>query len=229
MLLARRGDLDELRARADAGDEARRPGAGHAAGRARRPGRGGTDLRARADAGDEAAARLLASRGDLDRAVQITRAWFEAGIDDGDTVRVILMLAPRGNPRSRRRKRDDLYQLRARADLEEAGWTLKAGQGDRADAGNEYAAFELAVQLAERGDVDGLRALAAVNRYAATRLAVLLAERGDVDDLRALAAAAGDKEVGWVAADLLTKQGRGEEAERLRWFGLNPDGSIACA
>ena len=28
---------------------------------------------------------------------------------------------------------------------------------------------------------------------------------------------------------LLTKQGRGEEAERLRRFGLNPDGSIACA
>jgi hypothetical protein len=27
---------------------------------------------------------------------------------------------------------------------------------------------------------------------------------------------------------LLIKQGRGEEAERLRRFGLNPDGSIAC-
>jgi hypothetical protein len=26
---------------------------------------------------------------------------------------------------------------------------------------------------------------------------------------------------------LLIKQGRGEEAERLRRFGLNPDGSIA--
>ena len=30
-------------------------------------------------------------------------------------------------------------------------------------------------------------------------------------------------------ADVLIKQGRGEEAERLRRFGLNPDGSIACA
>jgi hypothetical protein len=30
-------------------------------------------------------------------------------------------------------------------------------------------------------------------------------------------------------ADLLIKQGRGEEAERLHRFGLNPDGSIACA
>ena len=35
-----RGDLDGLRARADAGDEARRLAAGRAAGRARRPGRG---------------------------------------------------------------------------------------------------------------------------------------------------------------------------------------------
>jgi hypothetical protein len=26
--------------------------------------------------------------------------------------------------------------------------------------------------------------------------------------------------------NLLTEQGRGQEAERLRWFGLNPDGSI---
>jgi hypothetical protein len=28
-------------------------------------------------------------------------------------------------------------------------------------------------------------------------------------------------------AELLTRQGRGEEAERLRRFGLNPDGSTA--
>lgn len=37
----------------------------------------------------------------------------------------------------------------------------------------------------------------------------------------------------WFAAGqlpaLLIKQGRGEEAERLRQFGLNPDGSIASA
>jgi hypothetical protein len=29
-------------------------------------------------------------------------------------------------------------------------------------------------------------------------------------------------------AELLNKQGRAEEAERVRRFGLNPDGSIAC-
>ena len=32
----------------------------------------------------------------------------------------------------------------------------------------------------------------------------------------------------WLAS-LLIKQGRSEEAERLPRFGLNPDGSIACA
>jgi hypothetical protein len=29
--------------------------------------------------------------------------------------------------------------------------------------------------------------------------------------------------------NLLIRQGQSEEAERLRQFGLNPDGSIACA
>jgi hypothetical protein len=55
-------------------------------------------------------------------------------------------------------------------------------------------------------------------------------ERGDLDEavqiLRTLT------EVGHgnarQLAKLLTQQGRSREAERLRWFGLNPDGSIAC-
>jgi hypothetical protein len=55
----------------------------------------------------------------------------------------------------------------------------------------------------------------------------LLADRDDLDGLRVLA----DAGHGWAGplADLLIKQGRGEEAERLRRFGLNPDGSIACS
>ena len=168
-LLAERGDLDELRARADAGDERRRRAAGRAAGRARRPGRAARPGRRRRRAAARRLAELLAERGDLD-------------------------------------------ELRARAD---------AGDGD-----------------------------------AAGRLAGLLAERGDLDELRARAdagdeAAAGGWPTCWPSAatwtscapgptpatgtppeqlaDLLTKQGRGEEAERLRRFGLNPDGSIACA
>ena len=99
----------------------------------------------------------------------------------------------------------------------------------RADAGSEDAADRLASLLAESGDLDGLRARAdAGDGRAASRLADLLAGRGDLDGLRALADA-GDEDVGSKLAYLLIKQDRGEEAERLRRFGLNPDGSIACA
>ena len=70
-----------------------------------------------------------------------------------------------------------------------------------ADAGDQGAARGLANLLAERGDLDGLRARADTgDRYAASQL-----------------------------ADLLIKQGRGEEAARLRRFGSNSDGSIASA
>ena len=104
-LLAGRGDLDELRARANVGDWCRRA-AGQPAGRAGRPGRAARpgrrrrrerrpaagraagqagdldELRARADAGDGHAAGLLAGllaeRGDLDGAAQILRAAADA-------------------------------------------------------------------------------------------------------------------------------------------------------
>ena len=56
-------------------------------------------------------------------------------------------------------------------------------------------------------------------------MANLLAGRGDLDGLRA-DATTGDGDAGRLA-DLLIKQGRDEEAERLCRFGLNPDGSIA--
>ena len=107
-----------------------------------------------------------------------------------------------------------------------ATWTeLRA----RADAGDEDAAWRLAGLLAERGDLDELRARAdAGDGHAARRLAELLAERGDLDELRARADA-GDGNAAGQLADLLVKQGWHEEAERLRRFGLNPDGAIACA
>ena len=57
-----------------------------------------------------------------------------------------------------------------------------------ADAGDEQAAEQLAALLAERGDIDELRARAdAGDESAAGRLAALLAERGDLDGLRARA------------------------------------------
>jgi hypothetical protein len=101
----------------------------------------------------------------------------------------------------------------------------------RADVGDDSAALWLARLLAERGDLDELRARAdAGDGGAASELADLLAERGDLEEamqiLRAWADA-GRGDAGRLAT-LLTQQGRGAEAERLRRFGLSPDGSIAC-
>jgi hypothetical protein len=39
----------------------------------------------------------------------------------------------------------------------------------------------------------------------------------------------GDRVAASQLPGVLIQQGRGEEAERLRRFGLNPHGSIACA
>ena len=62
------------------------------------------------------------------------------------------------------------------------------------------------------------------------RLADLLIDRGDLDQaeqiLRDQAGAShGDADR---LAELLAQRGQGEEADRLRRFGLNPDGSTAC-
>ena len=204
-LLADRGDLDGLRARADAGDR-------HAAWRldGLLAERGDLDgLRARADAGDADAVRplagLLAERGDLEEAAQILPIM--ADTDDWPAAdRLAGLLAERG----------DLDGLRARA-----------------DAGDWAAADRLAGLLANRVDLDGLRARADAELgqqpgHAAWRLADLLTERGDLDGLRARADA-GDADAASRLTKVLIKKGRGEEAERLRRFGLNLDGSIACA
>ena len=227
-LLAERGDLDEaeqiFRTCADAGDR-------HAAVQLAEllAERGDLDgLRGCADAGDEAAAwqlaRLLAERGDLDG----LRGRAEAG-DEAAAWQLARLLAERG----------DLDGLRGRAEAgdEAAAWQLArllAERGDldglrgRAEAGDEAAAWQLARLLTQRGDLDGLRRGAEAGDEAAARaLAELLAQRGDVDGLRALANA-GDGNAASRLPELLIQQGRGEEAERLRRFGLNPDGSIAC-
>jgi hypothetical protein len=152
-LLAKRGDLDGLRARADdTGDE-------NAARQLAE--RGDLDgLRVRADAGDwyaaEELAGLLAKRGDLDR----LRARAEAG-DQHATRQLARLLAERGDK-----------------DKNEAAKVLR-----RADAGDWYSAWQLAGLLAERGDLDGLRARAdAGDQHAACQLARLLAEQSDKDE-----------------------------------------------
>jgi hypothetical protein len=204
-LLKERGDLDGAeqiwRARADAGDEYAAEGLADLLAE-----RGDLDgLRIRADAGDKVAAGrladLLAERGDLDG--------LRARADAGDEY------AAEGLA--------DLLQERGDLDGAEQIWRA------RADAGDEVAARRLAGLLAGRGDLDGLRTRAdAGDGYAALWLANLLQQRGDLDGLRTRADAGDEAAASWLA-DLLAEQGRGEEAERLRRFGLNPDGSIACA
>lgn len=65
------------------------------------------------------------------------------------------------------------------------------------------------------------------------RVIRLLGERGDLDGAAQALRARADVGDRYAAArrlaDVLIKQGRSGEAERLRRFGLNPDGSIACA
>jgi hypothetical protein len=83
--------------------------------------------------------------------------------------------------------------------------------------------------LADRGDLDGLRARADAGAGPASQqLADLLARRGDLEGLRARIDV-GDPYASSELTELLMKQGRNEEAERLRRFGLNPDESIAFA
>ena len=234
-LLAGRGNLDELRARVDAGDR-------YAVYRLADLMAEAGDLdeavqilrvRARVDAGDRHAvyrlADLLGEADDLDE----LRARVDAG-DRHAVYRLADLLAELG----------DLDELRARADAGDkyaasrlADLLAEAGDLDelrtRADAADGDAAYRLAGLLAEVGDLDELRARAdASDEYAADQLAGLLAGRGYLDELRARADAgdgyAANRLVGRLA-ELLIKQGRAEEAERLRRFGLNPDGSIACA
>ena len=253
VLLAQRGDLDEamqiLRARADAGDG---PAARQRA--ALLANCGDLDgLRARADAGDPAAAdrlaELLTERGDLDEAMQILRAPADAG-DTDTAIHLAVLLAQRG-------EEDEAMQiLRARADAGDE-YAAELLNGLPAELHMLLAEpGDLDMLLAEPGDLDGLRARAdalqlavmltahgdlgeamqilrapadAGDTDAAALLADLLAEYGDLDGavhtLHALANA-GSGDAGQLA-ELLTRQGRGEEAERLRRDGLNPDGSIA--
>jgi hypothetical protein len=87
--------------------------------------------------------------------------------------------------------------------------------------------------LKRRPPGDGIRTRAdADDPDAARRLADLLEGRGDLDGAEQILRAAADVGEWWAArqlAEVLIKQGRREQAARLNRFGLNPDGSIACA
>jgi hypothetical protein len=84
-----------------------------------------------------------------------------------------------------------------------------------ADNVDAFAAQELARLLAERGDLDELRARAdAGDGDAGWQLARLLAERGDLDELRARAGA-GDGNAAWELARLLAERGDLDEATQI--------------
>jgi hypothetical protein len=94
-----------------------------------------------------------------------------------------------------------------RGDMEGAARILQA----RVDAGDTFAPWRLAVDLAARGDLDALQARAdAGDWYAAEELADLLAERGDMDGaeqvLRARANA-GERDAAAKLAGLLAVRG----------------------
>jgi hypothetical protein len=218
-LLARRGDVTELRSRAQAGDR-------NAALRLAGP-LGGRDdieeLRSRADAGDlDALWRLVDWLGPrID--IRELRSRADAG-DMRAALRLAGVMAERG----------DIEGLRSRAAAGDQYAALAlGGPGDigelraRADAGDEDAAKLLATLLARRGDIEELRSRAdAGEQYAAMRLAALLAERADIGELQARINA-GDRAAGSQLPKALLSKGRGEEAERVRRFGLHPDGTIA--
>jgi len=216
-LLAKRGDLDGLRARVDdTGDE-------NAA--RRLAGRGDLDgLRVRADADDsyaaEELARLLAKRGDLDG----LRDRADAG-DQHAAWQLARLLA-------RRDDIDGAVKVLRRAAVGDwyAAWRLAGllakrgdldGLRDRADARDQHAASQLARLLAERGDEAAAKELRdradridanARDQHAASQLARLLAKRGDLDGLRDRADA-GDQHAA-LELSLITKARPRERAAR---------------
>ncbi len=194
-LLAERGHLDELRARAVAGD-------GYAA----------LQL-----------ADLLAKRGNQHEAEQILRAMADAGSGYA-ALRLADLLAERGDLEGLRARAvaGDRYAvlqlarlLAKRGDPDEAEQILRGA----ADVGVEGAVSELAWLLVERGDPGGaeqiLRAMAhAGDRDAAHELAEILVMRGDLDELRAQADA-GNRQAALQLARLLAERGDPGGAEQI--------------
>jgi predicted negative regulator of RcsB-dependent stress response len=239
-LLAERGDFKELRAWADGGSAIAAVALAELLAERGNLEEAEQILRARADAGDWYVALrladLLAGLGELDEAEQILRAQAHSGDEYSNLAALQLadLLAQRG-------KLDEAKQiLQALADVGDHYAFLRltdllADHGNldelrtRADAGDMTAAQRLARVLAERGDIDELRVRADADDYeAALRLARVLAERRDIDELRTRTDA-GDQAAAEQLADVLSDQVQEEEAESLRWFGLNADGSIAHA
>jgi hypothetical protein len=228
-LLAEQGHVAELRARADSGDDfADRRLAellaeqGHV-----------EELQTRADAGSNPADRRLTKL----RLAELL-AWqsyvpeLQPRAETLDRLAAADRLAEQGHVaelRARADSGDDFAAHRLAELLAEQGGIAELQA--RADARDDIAARRLAELLAEQGRVEEaievLRAGAdAGDILAARRLAELLAKQGRVEELFK-EVHAGTAGAARCLIDQLATLGRGDEAERLRRFGLNPDGSIA--
>ncbi len=163
------------------------------------------ELRARADAGDAAAAgalaNLLATQGDAGE----LRGRADAGDVSAEFALADLL--------ERAGRMDEFVELlRARTE---------------ADPTDMHAAIRLVTLLAEQGHTDELRARADTGDMScAQALTDLLAEQGRTEELRS-EVYAGTYNAGRRLISLLSEQGESEPADRMRRFGLNPDGSIA--
>ena len=202
-LLVERGDLAELRARAHAGDW---PAGLHfihiLVQRVALD-----ELRALADTGNEFAvkklANLLAERGNLDQAVAVLTASI-------DKTRYPLLL--------RRRLAELLIQQR---DVEGALTELRK----LTRTGQDWAEDLLVDLLRERGDLAALRMLAQTDAFSAVREVLgALAAGGDIDGLRA-EVDAGTPFASRYLIDLLAHTGKPGEADALYRDGLDADGS----
>jgi thioredoxin-like negative regulator of GroEL len=216
-LLAKLSRIDELRARADNADPYR-DAARKLAGLLAKLGCI-DELRARADKdkGDfwaaSYAADLLVEQNRTDEALAVLRAHADAG-DGYAAQRLAQLLATHGR----------VEELRTRA-----------------DAGDWEAASALTKLLAERRDLDQLwEELAAGTPYTADSLAEVLEPHDQADQdqrppghgrvgLFLGAAAAGTAYGVDRLAAVLEARGQMQQAERLRRYGLDPDGSIAAA
>ena len=184
-----------------------------------------------------ALAKLLAERGDLDTAEQVLRAQVERNREAASALAIEFAASGELAGIEEILREQDWHDWEAvqwlagllaeRGDLDAAEQVLRS----RAKIGDPRAASALAGLLAERGDLDAakqlVRAWAERSWDPVLALADSLAKRGDLGGLRTLADAGEGRAD--LMADLLIKQGRDEEAERVRRFGLNPDGSTASA
>ncbi|MFC6080247.1 hypothetical protein [Sphaerisporangium aureirubrum] len=224
-LLVAHGRVEELTARADAGDH-------HARERLAKLliADGRLDvLRTRAEAGDGYAAQeltdVLIREGRPDEAVPLLRPY-------GPTARFIELLYERGLA--------DELRVHAEAGDEHAAWRLAIllSLGDRtdeglavlrsfADAGNWWAAARLVNLLARKGRTDELRARAdSGDTHAVEALTDLLVERGHLDEALDLLRAHADRsDPARRLADLLAEHGRTDE---LRTRAESGDGDAAA-